>query len=296
MRADQARERFKRKRNEAASGTAATAATKARDAATSSSTGLDVDTLSKEQKYNKRLANNRKSAAGARVYNEVIRKETDYILKKMVEKAKKYEDMIDTINNQLSEARKENERLKKRIAMNEGASILKEMGTPVSNGKASAAPTSSGSTTKEENHFSSGARLFAQPFARPFGSKRNIHGGFPNALYGTSSGLSEAGDARSALSTSSGITAESAGSAIPRMPSLNSMSFAAKPHLPLFSLLRPMENNSSGIPSLFGGSRSDCASNTMLRVSQTSATTAVTRIGALGGPQDTFPMFTRSTQ
>jgi len=330
MRAEQARERFKRMRTEAASSTAATAATNATNAATSAATGLDADTLTKEQKYNRRLANNRKSAAASRVYNEVLRKETDYTLKEVVEKAKRYKETIDNMNNQLTESQKENERMKKRIARLEeiavkgGASIPSdididiEIGTPVSVSIAKTEPaaptTSTRAVKKEENHLSSAPRPYGSNSISNGNGNRNItHGGTHIAPRGASS-------ARSALSTGSGITAGSAGSAIPRMPTLSSASSARTHHpniphvitnLPRLPPLRPVPGEFPVIPSLFGGSGRNGASNTILRLSQTSTPSGsqeeehghphninsntntktahpVTLIGTIGGSQDTL--------
>ena len=114
QRAEQARERFKRLRTEAAKDNSTSAAA-SKDTAAAVATGLDADTLTKEQKYNRRLANNRKSAAASRVYNEVLRKEIEYTLKEVVERAKRYETRMESMSKEMRKLTDENVALKAKL-------------------------------------------------------------------------------------------------------------------------------------------------------------------------------------
>ncbi len=120
QRAEQARERFKQLRTEAAKDSSNSAAA-SKDTAAAVATGLDADTLTKEQKYNRRLANNRKSAAASRVYNEVLRKETEFTLKEVVERAKRYEVQIESMTKEMRKLADENSSLKAKLQKLESA-------------------------------------------------------------------------------------------------------------------------------------------------------------------------------
>lgn len=274
MRAEQARERFKRMRTEAASSASSTAATNATNAATSAATGLDADTLTKEQKYNRRLANNRKSAAASRVYNEVLRKETDFTLKEVVEKAKHYKDTITNMNKQLSETQKENERMKKRIAKLEQAM-----------GKSGTAASAIVKIDDDDSEMGIGTVKKEETCIANANSNITNSGGANTrtAPVSASSILSGAaisiGGSGSAITSGSG-TGSGTGSIVPRMPTLSQASSArthgATPsshsgcvsNLPRLPPLHRVPGEFPVIPALFGAGTN--ASNTILRLSQSS--------------------------
>ena len=95
-RAEEAREQFKRLRS-------------------APNDGVDEENMTKEQKYNRRLANNRKSAAASRVYSEVLRRETEHALKETSEKSKTIGKKIEEMTKELQEERALNNALKERI-------------------------------------------------------------------------------------------------------------------------------------------------------------------------------------
>ena len=88
-RAVSARERFKRLR---AGPSAGLRDSQANQKALSSA--ADAEGLTAEVKYNRRLANNRVSAAGARVYSEVLRRELEFSLKEASDRVNQYKEQI----------------------------------------------------------------------------------------------------------------------------------------------------------------------------------------------------------
>ena len=58
--------------------------------------------ISPEQKYDRRLAKNRKSAAVSRVYTELLRKELEFELKESADTVKRYEKQIRRIDEQIT--------------------------------------------------------------------------------------------------------------------------------------------------------------------------------------------------
>ncbi len=129
-RAEEARERFKRLR------------------AAPNEPSVDEDTLTKEQKYNRRLANNRKSAAASRVYAEVLRRETEHALKQTSEKSRQYQAELDKMEAKLDEERALNTELKERLVQLEAAARDPPSPTSVSElEKRDATATDSASTT-----------------------------------------------------------------------------------------------------------------------------------------------------
>ena len=80
-RAEEAREAYKRMRSCAAQDVSSVRG--------DAPAGLDADVLTPAQKYNRRLVNNRKSAAAARVYQEVLKREQSNMLRSVEEEREK---------------------------------------------------------------------------------------------------------------------------------------------------------------------------------------------------------------
>lgn len=67
-------------------------------------------------KYNKRLRNNRNSAAACRVYREVLRKETSYTLREIAERADKYQRQVEELTTTVDKYTREAVEMRATIA------------------------------------------------------------------------------------------------------------------------------------------------------------------------------------
>lgn len=79
---------------------------------------LEAEVLTPAEKYNRRLVNNRKSAAAARVYQEVLKREQAYTLHQIAQQRDQYADEksrmkadLDALKEKISKLSKENEQL-----------------------------------------------------------------------------------------------------------------------------------------------------------------------------------------
>jgi hypothetical protein len=70
-----------------------------------------VALLTPHEKYQRRLVNNRRSAAAARVYQEVLRREHTHALRNVCEERNKLKTDVERLQDSLSKLRQENERL-----------------------------------------------------------------------------------------------------------------------------------------------------------------------------------------
>lgn len=105
-RAEEAREQFKRARAEKRSDDVRPALSE------------DADVLTPAQKYNRRLMNNRKSAAAARVFQEVLKREQAYTLQTVAEERDRFASErsrlggeLKRLQDRVAKLQKENERL-----------------------------------------------------------------------------------------------------------------------------------------------------------------------------------------
>lgn len=89
----------------------------------------DGRSLSGSEKYERRLANNRNSAAASRVYREVQKKGFEYSLKETNQRAKKYAQELVEMRESVKRQDEENERLRLRILALE--SKLSNPGSPI---------------------------------------------------------------------------------------------------------------------------------------------------------------------
>lgn len=109
--AEEARQSFKRARRDASS--------------SESDEPENVENLSKEAKYNRRLVNNRRSAAASRVYREALRKWRAYKLYESSRKVEQLQLLLCKAEQEAASLRTENSRLKNSLA-NAGGNLLGE--------------------------------------------------------------------------------------------------------------------------------------------------------------------------
>jgi hypothetical protein len=72
---------------------------------------VNVALLTPHEKYQRRLVNNRRSAAAARVYQEVLRREHTHALRNVSDERNKLKSDVDRLQDSLRKLREENERL-----------------------------------------------------------------------------------------------------------------------------------------------------------------------------------------
>jgi len=104
-RAEQARERFKRIR------TATTSALTGSPGVPGPSTDIKNEILTPEQKYTRRLVNNRKSSAASRVHREVLKAERAFALNQLVQQTNEYEKKVVELTQKLASTEEKVEQL-----------------------------------------------------------------------------------------------------------------------------------------------------------------------------------------